>query len=237
MAGATGLEPATFGVTGRGFINKINGPSDSAPDISGPKTAIPTPELESFPRLKTAALLALMALSLAAFIVAAWVASVPCRPGERTLYIVPPFPMDIFAIRTKRSYPHRYDNTHPNNHNQPAQILAAGEGRYVDPTPNRRSYEGEERRGDKNVPVRLYYASGYEDADFPFKLARSEIREATDKALGLKIFDQLGVLPQTRNPDPVVCGQILFPDRPHYRGAPRSAVNFFVAWWLDTKTL
>ena len=50
-AGATGLEPATFGVTGRRFINKINGPSDSAPDISGPKPGFPTPELESFSRV------------------------------------------------------------------------------------------------------------------------------------------------------------------------------------------
>src|ERR1700722_13784166 len=50
LAGATGLEPATFGVTGRGFISKINDPSDSQPGISGPKTAIPTPELESFSR-------------------------------------------------------------------------------------------------------------------------------------------------------------------------------------------
>jgi hypothetical protein len=87
VAGATGLEPATFGVTGRGFINKINDPSDSAPDISGPKTAIPTPELESFSRTKTAALLALMALSLVAFIATAWWVSVPCRPGEHPLYI------------------------------------------------------------------------------------------------------------------------------------------------------
>ena len=46
VAGATGLEPATFGVTGRGFINKINGSSDSAPGISGAKTGFPTPELE-----------------------------------------------------------------------------------------------------------------------------------------------------------------------------------------------
>lgn len=157
---------------------------------------------------------------------------------EAGYYIVPPFPMDIFAIRTKRATPHQYLGGSSDNHNQPAQVLPAGEGRYVDPRPLRESFEDTETRQGKEVTVTKYFATEYQDVDFPFKLARAEIRDLTDKAMGLKVFDRMGVLPRVRNPDPIVCGQILVPDKPFWRGSEsRQAVNFFVAWWLDTKTL
>lgn len=156
---------------------------------------------------------------------------------EAGYYIVPPFPMDIFAIRTKRTKPHEYRGTNSDNHNQPAQILPPGDGRYVDPRPKRDSFEDSETRGGKDVAVTKYFATEYQDVDFPFKLARAEIRSLTDKAMNLKIFDRMGVLPQVRSPDPIVCGQVLLPGKPFYRWSEPPAINFFVAWWLDTKTL
>lgn len=157
---------------------------------------------------------------------------------EAGYYIVPPFPVDVFAIRTKRASPHQYDGTHSDNHDQLAQVLPAGEGRYVDPKPRRSSYQLDEKQRDGAMKaVTHYYASGYQDVDFPFKLARAEIREATDKAMRLKIFDQFGVLPRVRKPDPIVCGQIIVPNRTAYRFAQRDAITFFVTWWLDTRTL
>jgi hypothetical protein len=160
---------------------------------------------------------------------------------EAGYYIVPPFPIDIFAIRTKRSTPHRYDSQNRDNHDQPAQILPLGEGQYVDPKPERLQYNSAEPDGKGGTRLEKYYwASDYAAVDFPFKLARSEIRSATDAAMGLKIFDRLGVLPRQRAPDPIVCGEILFPNQPSYatgqHGTPKG-VMFFVAWWLDTKTL
>jgi hypothetical protein len=157
---------------------------------------------------------------------------------EAGYYIVPPFPIDVFAIRTKRSSPIRYDGQNRDNHDQPAQTLPVGEGRYVDPKPERRSYNETNPDGKGGTKIEKYYwASDYAAVDFPFKLARSEIRAATDAALGLKVFDRLGVLPRQRAPDPIVCGQILVPNQPFYRWAEPKAVTFFVAWWLDTKTL
>ncbi len=157
---------------------------------------------------------------------------------EAGYYIVPPFPMDIFAIRTKRAKPHQYMSGNHDNHNQPAEILAVGEGRYVDPRPVRASFQDIETRQGKEVEVTKYFATEYQDVDFPFKLARAEIRTLTDQAMELKVFDRMGVLPRVRNPDPIVCGQILVPDKPFWCGSEdRQAVNFFVAWWLDTKTL
>lgn len=158
---------------------------------------------------------------------------------EAGYYIVPPFPVDIFAIRTKKARPESRDSRHQDNHDQMAQILPVGQGRYVDPKPLRESYADTEKdREGKDRAVTMYYASEFRDVDFPFKLARAEIREATDKAMSLNIFDQFGVLPRTRKPDPIICGQILLPNKPTYGySANRDAITFFVAWWLDTKTL
>lgn len=154
-------------------------------------------------------------------------------------YIVPPFPIDVFAIRVNRATPKEMDGTYPNNHDQKAQVLAIGEGRYVDPVPVTESETDSEpdgKGGSKNVTH--YYATEYTKADFPFKLARAEIRDATEAAMALGIFDRMGVLPRTRSPDPLVCGEIIVPGQPSYLSEEsRKAVTFFVAWWLDTKTL
>lgn len=154
-------------------------------------------------------------------------------------YIVPPFPIDVFAIRVNRATPKAMDGTYRNNHDQKAQVLAIGEGQYVDPTPVTESYTDQEpdgKGGSKSVTH--YYATEYTKADFPFKLARAEIRDATQAAMALGIFDRMGVLPRTRSPDPLVCGEIIVPGQPSYFSEEsRKAVTFFVAWWLDTKTL
>ncbi len=158
---------------------------------------------------------------------------------EAGYYIVPPFPVDVFAIRTKKFAPVGYDGQNSDNHDQRAQILPAGTGRYVDPKPTRESYSVNEKQRDGTSKAVTYWrATEFDDVDFPFKLARAEIREATEKAMGLRIFDQFGVLPRMRKPDPIVCGQILVPNKPSYRWTTqRDAITFFVAWWLDTRTL
>lgn len=165
---------------------------------------------------------------------------------EAGYYIVPPFPIDIFAIRVDRSHPHRRDQISANNHDQPAQVLPQGEGRYVDPRPFVASRVQTDTKivnhqtGEtKQVPVKYHYATEYDEVDFPFKLARAEIKDTTLKAMALKIFDQIGVLPRVRKPDPIVCGQILFPNKKVYAWNPhnQNGLTFFVAWWLDTKTI
>lgn len=157
---------------------------------------------------------------------------------EAGYYIVPPFPIDIFAIRTKRSSPDRKDGYNSDNHNQRAQILPVGEGRYVDPRPIRDTYNENilQKDGTKKA-VTHYYASEFQEVEFPFKLARAEIRSLTDKAMGLKIFDRMGALPMTRSPDPIICGQIMVPNKAYYGWGNGDCVNFFVCWWLDTKTI
>lgn len=159
---------------------------------------------------------------------------------EAGYYIVPPFPIDVFAIRTKKDFPKRLDDQYSKqNHDQLPQVLPQGEGRYVDPRPKIDSYSESHRQKDgTNKDVTYYYAEEFRECDFPFKLAKSEIRDATEAAMKLKIFDTIGVLPRMRSPDPIVCGQIIVPNLKLWRNSEHNkAVNFFVAWWLDTKTL
>lgn len=157
---------------------------------------------------------------------------------EAGYYIVPPFPVDVFAIRVDRHAPHRYDSIHKDNHDQPAQVLSIGKGRYVDPKPTRHSYADRVTTKDgQSKDVTHWYADDYRDVDFPFKLARSEVKDATLAAMQLKVFDRMGVLPRVRKPDPIVCGQVLYPNQQIHRWGQPNAVTFFVAWWLDTRTL
>jgi hypothetical protein len=157
---------------------------------------------------------------------------------EAGYYIVPPFPIDLFAIRTKKYAPGGGWETYQwrDHHEKKAQILPAGHGDYVSPDPVLQKHSFQEpdgKGGQKMVPH--WRASEWKEADFPFKLAKAEIMHATRAAMALKIFDQMGALPTHRAPDPIICGQILFPNHTGY--GPRKAVTFFVSWWLDTKTL
>jgi len=156
---------------------------------------------------------------------------------EAGYYIVPPFPIDVFAIRTADYLPKRMESRHHDNHDQRAQVLPIGEGRYVDPKPHRSSCQRPVQQTDgtfKNAAY--YYADEFKDVGFPFRLAKAEIRAATDKALKLGVFDEVGVLPRVRAADPVVCGRIIDPTKPQ-SNRDRKAVTFFVAWWLDTKDI
>lgn len=152
---------------------------------------------------------------------------------ESGYYIVPPFPVDTFAIRVK-------DNASPrgiwrdwrSNFDQEAKHLPAGQGQYVSPRPSQEKamFPVKNHKGEM-VEKAHYRPNEFRSADFPFKLAKAEIMEATRAAMALKVFDRMGALPAARAPDPIICGEILLP---HRKG---QAVTFFVSWWLDTRVL
>ena len=153
-------------------------------------------------------------------------------------YIVPPFPVDIFAVRTDRKKPRGREVT-PYAHNsgtaleQKPRQLPEGEGRYV-------AQEAENWRKDlsykdsegKNITQYEHFAKGFQEIDFPFKMAKPETLTATAQAMALKLFDQIGVLPKyMRRGDPIVVGQICHPE------LSREPMTFFISWWLDTGDL
>lgn len=147
-------------------------------------------------------------------------------------YIVPPFPLDIFTIRTRRASPDRKTSTYRwDRRTQEAQILPPGEGRYVSDEPeiHQRTIPAADAGEKKDVTE--YFAQEFRDFVFPFALAKPRVVEATAAAMALRVFDRLGALPQSRaSADPIICGEILHP-------VSRRPVTFFVAWWLDARTL
>lgn len=161
---------------------------------------------------------------------------------EAGYYIVPPFPLDIFAVRTKRDQPVWDKSDDPRDLRASADLLPAGEGRYVasqlEVGKNERYGRNADNTTDYDNVVDVWYNTrNFQPVDFPFKLAKVEIMEETGSAFALKIFDQFGVLPKAPKTavvvkrDPIICGQILAPHK------KREPVTFFVAWWLDTRTL
>lgn len=153
---------------------------------------------------------------------------------EAGYYIVPPFPVDTFAIRVKDGAAPKGNWTEGTwaGFEQGAKMLPHGVGQYVDPNPAREITTFPKRKTDgTEVQIKHIRPTQFVNADFPFKLAKAEIMEATRAAMALKVFDRMGALPAARAPDPIICGEILLPHRKGH------AVTFFVSWWLDTKTL
>ncbi len=149
-------------------------------------------------------------------------------------YIVPPFPVQNFAIRTKaepRTDEVREKSWH-SDFIQKGQKLPEGEGEWRNPFPVKFSetYQTTDKDG-KAVQKTDWYAGEWDALDFPFKMVKPEIIAAVGKALQEKIFDTLGVLPTYKTPDPIVVGQIIPPHRPH------DPLTFFVAWWMDPTDL
>jgi hypothetical protein len=154
--------------------------------------------------------------------------------------IVPNMPVDVFAVRVQRSNPP--DMTHEGwNRNMSAdpQVLPSGEGRYVSSALVTRKESWDEPNKDGKMVTKSHWRSeSYDDVDFPVKAVKPIILDATSRAMGLRIFDQLGIVRDSgvrrswgRKGDPIVVGQLIDP-RSQGRG-----VTFFVAWWLDTATL
>src|SRR6202044_2175311 len=99
---------------------------------------------------------------------------------ESGYYIVPPFPVDTFAIRVKNNASPRGNWTTSGweRFEQNAKMLAAGEGQYVSPHPSRRMSEFPRKKQDgTQIQVKHWMPGDFVPADFPFKLAKAEIME------------------------------------------------------------
>lgn len=154
---------------------------------------------------------------------------------EAGYVLVPNFAMDVFAIRTAAKGPKQTEKTGRwNNFAQPAQLLAAGEGRYVDPNP-RVVTDTRTLLNAKKEPYEQIFqipVEEFDDVGIPMQLARPEIMTATGRAMALQLFDEVGIARDpARYPDPIVIGRIRNP-RPK-----RPAVSFFIAWYFDPSRL
>lgn len=153
---------------------------------------------------------------------------------EAGYVIVPNFPVDLFAVRVRRRKQRETVSEYPHSQvfNANAEMLPAGEGRYVD---NRvfttaEEYEKKNYKGETVTETR-HRSNDYDTVDFPMVMVKPAIMEASARAMALRVFDEMGIVRNQAGRDPIVVGRLLDP-----RGRGRM-VTFFVAWWLDTASL
>jgi len=173
--------------------------------------------------------------------------------------IIPNLPIDLIAVKVmdKDFGPSDMERQEGWNQSIPINVVAekadqslsAGQGDYVSPDPNvvRRKYT-EDINGKRETRYSLR-ATSLKDMEFPVAVAVPQVMDATAEAMALKIFDQIGIcpakglrastwrktqLPPSRDPDPLIVGQVLSPKQGYSGGRP---VSFLIAWHLDLRTL
>lgn len=152
--------------------------------------------------------------------------------------IMPPFPgMEVFAVRMD---PERMPKTKPGDENRdrdmsPDHTMGPGFGEYRNPAPL--TYVSEQRRHERpdgEVVLRdVWEAYDWDEMAFPVVKVKPQVLEATDRAMAMRVFDEIGILPQqSRNSDPIVMARIRQPMQ-RYRWDHSRDLYFFIAWWLD----
>lgn len=147
---------------------------------------------------------------------------------EAGYYLVPSFPVDIFAIRTKRDEPlPNYSHSRWDDFQQSADSLPQGEGRYVSDIPERNV---EESPTDKDPNRMMYWPSAFQDVSLPVTVTKPVLVESLNRAMALKLFDAFGILPaRKRKTDPLITGII--------NGPNNKEAHFMIAWWIDERML
>ena len=155
---------------------------------------------------------------------------------EEGFLLVPNMPIDVLAVRVTREKPPETEASSKWSSKftvEPQPALPPGEGHYVDSDLIYRdeSYSEPDGKGGQKQVAR-YVADAYDAPDFPFRLVKPIVLEATQRAMAKRIFDVIGTVQnRARKGDPIMVGQIRDP-RPGRNGA-----TFFLAWWLNVEAL
>lgn len=146
-------------------------------------------------------------------------------------YIIPPFDIQLFAIRTDRTFSPNERSDRRWASEQTSRSLPVGEGRYVSPVVTRSVHDIKtEPAGAGTREITIYQNDNWRDVDLPIRALKPTIIEEVGRALEARIFDALGIAPAYRAADPIIAGQIKRPDG-------KGVLTFFVAWWLDESDL
>jgi hypothetical protein len=185
------------------------------------------------------------------------------RHGQKRLYyskllaaseagytVVPNMEVSVFAIRVKRETPkwsgdagksqYSYSSAAPSVPVEEEQRLPIGEGRYESPLVAFSEDRHKQKEMKDGKEVEMYaveqYCDGFQELEFPLAVAHPLVMDATARAMAMKIFDRIGVVPQTHQRgyrgDPIVLGQIT-----RKEGWQTKTASFLIAWYLDPRTL
>ncbi len=156
--------------------------------------------------------------------------------------IIPNFPISVFAVRVKKRTPREIvsESSWQNGAirgipDEKPKALPIGEGRYVSPSQIVHSEVEKIPDGKGRVTTRyLAWPVEFSKVFFPIKIARPQVMEATSEAMLLKVFDEIGICPPVRQPDPLIIGRIAMKKRGWQEPM---ALSFLIAWHLDLRSL
>lgn len=155
---------------------------------------------------------------------------------EHGYYIVPNFPVEIFAIRTdrKKTIGKPATNYWGTFEQKDVTPLRQGEGEYKNPFPiiMQRDLPTQDNAGKETLKTH-YYPGEWDDLEFPINMAKPQIMQTTDRAMALKLFDEIGILPKSKKEDPLIVGRINLKLGPY----SHKTVTFVLAWHLNTRDL
>jgi hypothetical protein len=153
--------------------------------------------------------------------------------------IVPNFPVDVFAIRTdkkkpKRNFEQSKYSSHVGRVSQKTESPPLGKGEFVSDIPIDEHRTKRVRDGEGEMTTRYCaQAIGFNEPEFPLTLVKPHIMKDTSRAMTLKFFDEIGVLPERGGKgDPMVIGRVVY-----RQGYTERAVSFLISWWVDTREL
>jgi hypothetical protein len=162
---------------------------------------------------------------------------------EEGYFIVPDFPINVIAVRTKKTKPSDAGVLHTYQRGivaEKPQELPVGEGEYVNPDPQHYVEDEEvthtDHKGEKTKRMEKRYVAcdEFDEIDFPLRVVRPMVLNQYQKTIQKKLFDSIGVLPNNRrNTDPMVVGTIEMRLNRHQV----KRVNFLVCWWIPTQSL
>jgi len=148
-------------------------------------------------------------------------------------YIVPNFPIQMFAIRTDKEKPKGHSWSYWGDFEQEAKELPIGQAEYKNPFPCiERINSVYDNVTKEEITKAESYPLWWENLEFPITMAKPIIMQATTRAMALKIFDQIGIMPAYKKEDPVIIGQII-----NKNGYTTKTVSFMIAWHLNTNVI
>lgn len=171
------------------------------------------------------------------------------RALEAGYLLIPSFKeIDLLAVRVdpnttpSGTYEGKSAADHPDI--WPDFNLPAGDGEYVGDKPKVRDAsrnEPDNQKPGQQKWVRRTRAVDYNPTpEFPLVAVRPTLMDATTQAMAFKVFDRIGIArPRRRRGDPIIVGEILPPTQKQYSvwSGPDRAVTFFIAWYVDTRSL
>lgn len=162
---------------------------------------------------------------------------------EAGYYLIPNFPIDVFAIRTEKKRPRKNESTTSlwRVDVQRTESPPLGKGRFVDASAEVETETWTEpNKEGKQVEKHRHRSVAFQNVSFPFVLARPEVMNATATALAQKLFDEIGMLPGrpgnvnriSSRGDPMIIGRVIT-----RRGNQEKSISFLISWFVDTRDL